>query len=174
MRTEVSGKILAVGDLTETLKEISEMMQRSVQLTFDESGRPGKWMPLKYRNGKPLILSGALRSSVTPESGMDYAAVTEGRGLVYAAIHQFGGTVRPKVTEKMRSFYWAKWFETKDDKWRWMALGAKVGERLEIQIPARPSLVWLEEDVELYKKMLGERMIVFAPVEVQQLRRMAA
>ena len=174
MTTEVTGKMLAVGDVADTLKEISEMMQRSVQLTFDEGGRPDKWTPLKYRSGKPLILTGALRASVTPEYDLDYAAVTEGRGLVYAAIHQFGGVVKPKVTEKMRSFYWAKWFETKDDKWRWMALGAKVGTRLEIQIPARPSLVWIEEDVEQYKTLLANRMVTFESVEVSKTKRMAA
>ena len=145
-----------------------------MQLTEPSSGRPTKWTPLKYREGKPLILSGALVMSLTPSSGMDFAQVSEGKGLIYAAIHQFGGTTHPKVTLKMRAYYWAKWFETQDEKWKWMAIGAKVGSTLTIKIPARPSLVWLDEDVERYKTMLLNWMVSFEDVQVAKTKRMAA
>lgn len=173
MKTEITGTLPVVNDLTETFNQIAQMMQKSTDLNFETGGRP-QWPPLKYRTGKPLVLTGALKASLLSGFGPDHAEVIEGRGIVYAAIHQFGGTVHPKVTEKMRAFYWAKWFETKEDKWRWMALGAKVGTQLNITIPARPSLVWLPEDVEQYTQMLGNRMITLEDVTVTKQRRLAA
>jgi len=54
----------------------------------------------------------------------------------YAAIHEFGGVVHVPVTVRMRRFFWAKFFETRDEKWKWMALSKKT--EFVIQIDARP------------------------------------
>jgi hypothetical protein len=51
----------------------------------------------------------------------------------YAAIHEFGGTIKVVVTAKMRSFFWAMWFETKDDKWKAMALTKKTEFKIEMR-----------------------------------------
>ncbi len=54
----------------------------------------------------------------------------------YAALHEFGGVVHVPVTVRMRRFFWAKFFETRDEKWKWMALSTKT--EFVIQIDARP------------------------------------
>ena len=56
----------------------------------------------------------------------------------YAALHEFGGKTKSKVTGKMRSFFWAKWYETNNSKWKGMALGA--WQFIRSTIPARPFL----------------------------------
>lgn len=48
-------------DSHEILSKTRAYMLTSLRLNFDESGRPTRWPPLKYRSGKPLILTGRLR-----------------------------------------------------------------------------------------------------------------
>lgn len=37
-----------------------------------------------------------------------------------ATVHEFGATI--DVTEKMRGFFWNKYYDTEDESWKWMAL----------------------------------------------------
>ena len=53
----------------------------------------------------------------------------------YAAVHNEGGTIKMKVTKKMRSFAWAMWYKTKDESWKGLALTKK--KTLTITIPQR-------------------------------------
>ena len=168
MMTEVTGSMFRVGDMSEALKRIATMMHVSMLLSFDMGGGVEKWEPLKHRKGKPLVVSGALRASGVATSGADFAQVTAGRGIVYALIHQFGGLVHPRVTARSRAFFWAKYFETGDPMWKATALKFKVGQRMEIRIPARPFLAWIPEEVERYKEILGKAAITFEPVTVQK------
>lgn len=46
--------------------------------------------------------------------------------IPYAAIHEFGGEISVPVTAKMRSFFWAMFYDTKDEKWKFMALSKKT------------------------------------------------
>lgn len=166
MTTETSGTMLAVGDMTEALARVAEAMHTNMLIAFDLSGRTDPWAPLKVRQGKPLILTGALRASGEATSGPDFAQVTAGRGMMHAAIHQYGGTTHPRVTAKSKAFFWAKWYETGETKWKAMALGFKVGEKMTIRIPARPFLTWAPGDVEAYQKLLFGAMVKAEPVTV--------
>ncbi|STZ75560.1 phage virion morphogenesis protein [Bergeriella denitrificans] len=70
------------------MRRLSGTMHAAVMTNFRQGGRP-KWLGLKYRNGKPLVDTGALRGSITELADNDTALV--GTNLVYAAIHNFGG-----------------------------------------------------------------------------------
>jgi len=61
-----------------------------------------------------------------------------GSKVPYAEIHEKGGTSHPKITTRSRKFFWAKYFETGDEKWKGMALTNK--SFFNIKIPARPYL----------------------------------
>jgi phage gpG-like protein len=75
-----------------------------------------------------------------------------GDDLNYAAIHEFGGTIEIPVTEKMRGFFWAKYYEagggsedfetaqgaTTAAHWKGLALGAQKHSSFTIEMPARP------------------------------------
>lgn len=66
----------------------------------------------------------------------------------YAAIHQFGGNIKQdfEITPKMRKFFWAKHYETKDEMWK--ALALKKGRiKREFDMPARPYITLTEEDL---------------------------
>ena len=70
------------------MKRLAGTMHHAAQQNFKQGGRP-KWLGLKYRNGKPLVDTGALRDSVNQNYDNDTAIV--GTNMVYAAIHHFGG-----------------------------------------------------------------------------------
>ena len=54
----------------------------------------------------------------------------------YAAIHEFGGTFNVPITTKSRGFFWKMFFETKDEKWKWMAMTKKTA--FKITMPKHP------------------------------------
>jgi phage gpG-like protein len=69
-----------------------------------------------------LTMSGRLRRSFRMEaSGL---VITIHTDVPYAEVHNEGGTVNQTVsiTPKMRKFFWAMFSETKDEKWKFMAL----------------------------------------------------
>jgi HK97 gp10 family phage protein len=85
-----------------------------------------------------LIDTGNLRASTTaePDPRARHARVLVGPKTVYAAIHEFGGTVQPSVTPRMRGWAWAMYRETGEGVYRGIALTRK--KKLNINIPARP------------------------------------
>lgn len=95
-----------------------------------------------------------LMHSITYSTGD--ARVTIRTDVPYASIHNFGGTVQPKVTKRMRRFAWAMYYKMSGtvpkgkkrkkgtrytlpkpeaEMWKGMALTKK--ERLDIHIPQR-------------------------------------
>lgn len=56
------------------MRRLSETMHKGVRDNFRAAGRP-KWLGLKYRNGKPLNDTGALRNSFSTFSDDDTALV---------------------------------------------------------------------------------------------------
>lgn len=85
-----------------------------------------------------LIETGNMRVSTTarPDVIARNPSVVIGPTVNYAAIHEFGGTVKPTVTPKMRRFAWAMFRKTKESMWKGLALTKK--KQLNIRIPARP------------------------------------
>ncbi|WP_158780715.1 phage virion morphogenesis protein [Pantoea sp. BAV 3049] len=76
------------------MTRIAGIMMDAVDENFVQGGRPA-WKELKYRDGKPLQLTGRLHNSIQPWSDNDRAVV--GTNVVYARIHQMGGQTRPHV-----------------------------------------------------------------------------
>jgi phage gpG-like protein len=79
--------------------------------------------------------------------------------LKYARIHQYGGLTHPTITIQSKKFFWAMWFETKNDMWKAMALKA-VGSKLNVHIPPRPYLLFQQEDIDWMMGVLGNAIIV--------------
>lgn len=99
-----------------------------------------KWAPLSphYQptRGSMLLRTGALRRSL--RSRIDGTRLIYSSSLPYAGIHNFGGTVRQEFvpTPKMRRWAWARFRESREEKFRRMALAKRI--RRTIHIPARP------------------------------------
>lgn len=74
------------------MEKIADIMLNAVDENFIAGGRPA-WEPLKYRDGRPLQLSGRLHASITPWHDNDTAVV--GTNVIYARIQNEGGKTRP-------------------------------------------------------------------------------
>lgn len=71
--------------------------------------------------------------------------VTIGTSVPYARLHNFGGTIHPSVTPRMRSFAWAMYYRNgggkgknaPPDAEKWKALALTRKQKLNIRIPQR-------------------------------------
>lgn len=94
------GRIAAAGgDLRPTLRAIgARLVANTLQRFEDQRGPDGvPWKRSRravQQNGQTLVDTGRLRTSITFRAAD--ASVEVGTNVVYAAIHQFGGTIRPK------------------------------------------------------------------------------
>jgi len=91
-------------------------------------------------------------------TGMVGTGVGGTQSVKYARIQDKGGTTHPRVTPKMRRFFWAKFHESKDDKFKWMALTKK--QRLDVKIPESK---WFSGVIDKRRALLDEMM---RPAEV--------
>jgi len=115
------------------------------------TGGYGHWMMAKHQTGGKLMMkSMALYESATTATGDNYAQLNWGFGLPSARMHQVGGSI--PVTAKSRKFFWAQWFQTRDEFWKKMALTKKGS----FSVPARP-IVLTEEDYDFIANTLGTR-----------------
>jgi len=125
------------------------------------------WRPTKSKGNQLgaqsegiLIESGHLRGSIRVANAQrGEVEVTAGNQHVkYARIHNEGGTVRVPVTQRARRFFWAMFYETSDEKWKWMALTKK--QSFTIRIPRRKfmghSKVLYDDIRKMINKELGE------------------
>ena len=106
---------------------------------FDTGTVVRKWQPRKHgdRPGGAILVgkqSGRLRRSIRQLRRTD-TSVWVGSDEVYSGIHNEGGTLRVTVTPKSRRYFWAMYYETKKDYWKWMALTKKP--QLTIKMPER-------------------------------------
>ncbi|WJY18679.1 phage virion morphogenesis protein [Alteriqipengyuania flavescens] len=122
-------------DLTWAMDRISEEMLAQTRRRFDAEVAPSgvPWRKSKRAaeaGGKTLQDKGFLRRSLDRRSGATYAEVgvrPNGPQETYAAIHQFGGTIRPKTKKAL-------------------AFGGRVVAS--VTMPARPYLGFDREDRE--------------------------
>lgn len=125
-----------LGNATEAMDEIGELVKLSVKRNFEAEGRPQRW-PKSARaqaeGGQTLSDTGRLRNSFSHRAGP--FAVEIGTNVQYAAIHHFGGVIRAK---------------------RAKALAVPgIGLRRSVRMPARPFLLLQEQDKALMLKILG-------------------
>lgn len=96
-------RLIAVGSHPrEVMQEIATYGENSTRDRFKTGTDPdgNAWKPshrVMERGGKTLIESNRLLSSITSQSGDDFAEW--GSNAIYAAIHQVGGEIRPKTAK---------------------------------------------------------------------------
>ena len=110
--------------LRKVMKIIGVEVREEFDKNFERKGFFGK--PWK-RSEHGLIDTGELRKSLGVETTDTTATIYS--DAEYAEIHNEGGRI--KVTEKMRKYFWARYAERKEEKWKAMAL-KKVGSYIEI------------------------------------------
>lgn len=112
------------------VNEVDSYLVSYFKSCFDTKSFGGvPWKPSKM-NSNTMVDSGELKRSIHTISKSPTEIVI-GSDLPYASIHNDGGTIR--VTDKMRKFFWAKFYSTGDGAWKGMALTKKT----HITIPQR-------------------------------------
>lgn len=125
----------ALDDMTPVMDLIGAEIEASIASRFKQGEGPGgeKWPPsgrVAAHGGQTLMESGRLRDSMT--RSVSRREVEVGTNVIYAAIHQFGGTIRPKKPGGKLVF------------------ANQVGETVfvdEVTIPARPFMGVDDDDV---------------------------
>lgn len=118
-------------------------------------GAAGKYGPLLSKRNRMF-------------GAFDYTAgdaiVTVYNDTPYAVIHNEGGTVRVPVTEDMRKYFWAMYYQNgggkkeseEAERYKWMALTKK--RSFTIKIPKRQMLYESRELTELIRQMLKDEI----------------
>ena len=135
-------------DFTEMMSDIGQLMLESVQQNFIAGGRPNQWEPLKTGEQAHLYKTGYMYWSVQTYSGSNEAVVfIDTNRVPQAAIHNFGGTIKHPGSSKFQAFFYnGNWIYT------W---GTKPHD---IDIPARPFMMFQEEDKNRILSMFSENI----------------
>lgn len=149
----------ADGELRKVVRRILSDIRVELGDEFDQNfERQGffaeKWQRRKSPirgDGHILVASGDLRKSIRSRS--DDHSITFYSDLAYAGIHNEGGEI--KVTARMKRFFWHKYYETKDEFWKAMAL-MKVGKT--IKIPRRQFLGMAPEVETEVRKIIEDNL----------------
>lgn len=149
----------ADGELRKVVRRILGDIRVELGDEFDQNfERQGffaeKWQRRKSPirgDGHILVASGDLRKSIRSRS--DESSITFYSDLAYAGIHNEGGEI--KVTARMKRFFWHKYYETKDEFWKAMAL-MKVGKT--IKIPRRQFLGMAPEVETEVRKIIEDNL----------------
>lgn len=118
------------------LQKIVSDLRVELKEEFDKNFERKAFFSKTWKNrilegkGSLMNVTGKLRRSIrAEESG---TSIIFSSSEVYAAIHNEGGTII--VTNKMKKYFWAKYKQTGDIKYKYMAM-KKAGTR--IHIPQR-------------------------------------
>lgn len=145
--------------VNKTMPTVSELLGRSIDRNVEVGGRP-LWIQRRTdSSGDTLRATGALRRSKYTSFGQNYAMVSVGKNIPYARIQREGGTITVPVTPRMRGFFWAKWYETGETKWKNMALTSR--SVFVIHIPAREYMNIPPEELKEILEVIGEGLITF-------------
>lgn len=147
------------GELRKVVRRILSDIRVELGDEFDQNfERQGffaeKWQRRKSPirgDGHILVASGDLRKSIRSRS--DESSITFYSDLAYAGIHNEGGEI--KLTARMKRFFWHKYYETKDEFWKAMAL-MKVGKT--IKIPRRQFLGMAPEVETEVRKIIEDNL----------------
>ncbi len=128
-------------------------MDESVLKNFLEGGRPQKWQPTKSGAPSHLYGNGALLGSKRHVSDDFSAALMIGGGIPYAWIHQEGGIIHHPGSKEFQVF---------------SVLGETVfthgTKPHEILIPARPYMMFQDEDIQYLEELIGRYIVDFMNV----------
>ncbi len=101
--------------------------------------------------------SHTLRDSITiAEASAERIVIDAGKGIPYANIHNTGGIINIKVTDKMRKYFWYEFKRTGNAQWKWMALTKK--DQMTVHIPQRQFIGESQTLLNNINKFIAERI----------------
>lgn len=134
-----------LADPTPISQEIAALGESSTRLRFRTATGPdgAAWKPslrATVSGGRTLTKDGHLSGSISARHGRDFAEW--GVNRIYAAIHQFGGTIRPKSGKTLR----------------FALAGGGFATVKSVTMPARPFLGLSDDDKADIADLIGRRL----------------
>lgn len=157
-------------DMTDAMRRVSVMVEKVIRLNLAEGGRPARWVSNYGRHAN--LANSAIAKTLTATSGPDWAQV-ETVGVPYARIHNYGGQIYPREIGpngkyKMANLFWRKYIETKEPRWKAMAISVQSGRG--VAIPARPYMVLTSEDIQAIAAEIGQFIITYDNINALPIR----
>ena len=139
-------------------EDLSVIMEEETDRAFRTASWAGRaWAPRKDVNTHPLLLkTTALRNSLHFARVANVIAVSS--YLPYASIHNEGGVIRVPRTERMRRYFWARYYESKGREVKWKAMALTNKKTMNIRIPARPFVGVTDSTVQRLQQRLDQRL----------------
>jgi len=154
---DISGSLPVLPDLSEVMQNFAtNRLGPDIRNDVAIGGNP-TWPDRVHPPGKANLAY--VDRTLQLSSGSNFARASFGNGLPFAMVHEMGTTIHR--TPQMRKFFWAKWYETKDDFWKGMALSKK-----DIVIPARPVVSGIYNRKEQYAKQIGHDLTITHSVPI--------
>ena len=116
--------------ISESVDKVADHIINKAKRSFKTKSFEQKaWETTLFKSDSKGTLANSLRKN---KIGVSTVQITS--DLPYGNIQNYGGKIR--ITDKMRKFFWAKFYDTKNNKWKGLALTKKT----HIVIPERTFL----------------------------------
>lgn len=137
-------------------EELAVIMAEETDTAFRSKSWAGtSWAPRRAEDiGSLLLRTGTLRRSIKIKAiGNTVVVMSE---MPYANLHNLGGTVTIPVTDRMRAHFWAKFYKTKKERYKAIALALKKKNSIRIKIPRRQFAGITEQTEQKWEKIVQE------------------
>lgn len=148
----IQGRIPSLEGFTfkNSFDKVSKYMEISIKRNFAEGGRPNAWQARKDGSPSHLNRGGALFSSIGSAYGDNFAEAGVMTPLPYAMIQQEGGEINHPGSDKFQVF----------------TIGGQTvfthgTKPHKINIPARPYVIFQEEDFTWIINEMGNDLVTF-------------
>jgi phage gpG-like protein len=145
---EISGTLPKVSDIGLIMARIADRLKISADEQFNTSGH-GSWLPT--REGTASHLRG-VQETLQKASGDNWAEIS-----FKNTIHQRGGSMI--LTERQRRFFWSQYYDTNDEKYKWMALSVRGIMRFPVR-----AITVMKEDFDFIYKEFGDRLFTIEEI----------
>ncbi len=147
----ISGTLPQIQPMKTVMGSLAMRLGSDIRADVAQGGNP-TWPDRVHPPGRAGL--GYISSTLQLSSGENFARASFGGGLVFAKVHEMGWMI--KRTAKMRKFFWAKWYETKEEFWKGMALSKNEF----INIPQRSVISGIYNRKEDYAKFIGQQITI--------------
>lgn len=136
----------------QAVKFIKNDVFKREYLNNNEQWKQRKFADNNAKRRALLVKTGALKRSIKVIKVLGNAVVVGSTALKYNKMHNQGGEI--DITAKMKRFFWAKYYSTKQQHWKAMAL-----KQTKIKIPKRQYIGNSKELEQILKAAIEKRLI---------------
>lgn len=157
----LSGSLPQLKPMTDVMQSMALRLGSDIRADIEAGGNPA-WPDRVHPPGKANLsyILATLQLSSTANTAT--ASFGGGAAAKYAFVHEMGWMIRR--TPQMKKFFWAKFYETSDEFWKWMA----ISKNEFITIPQRAVVPGIYSRKDDYAKFIGQQLTITHSVPIAQ------